>query len=58
MIEPMLSFYSKRVPKYTHHGFVMKVMILLLGFTSSVLARYELLVFVMDISCDCSYKLG
>ena len=46
-IEPALSFYSKRVPKYTHHGFVMKVMILLLGVTSSVLARYALLAFVM-----------
>ncbi len=46
-IEPMLAFYSKRVPKYTNHGFVLKVTILLLGVTSSVLARYEMLAFVM-----------
>ena len=42
-----MSFYAKRVPKYSNHGFVLKVMILLLGIISSVLARYEQLAWVM-----------
>ena len=46
-IEPMLSFYSRRVPKYTNHGFVLKTTVLLLGVASSVLARYEMLAYVM-----------
>ena len=46
-IEPMLSFYSGRVPKYTNHGFALKTTILLLGVASSVLARYEMLAYVM-----------
>lgn len=46
-IEPMMNFYALRVPEYSNHGFMLKVVILLLGVVSSVLARYELLAFVM-----------
>ena len=46
-IEPMMDFYALRVPKYTSHGFVLKTTILLLGVASSVLARYEMLAYVM-----------
>ena len=46
-VEPMMDFYSRRVPKYTNHGFVLKTTILLLGVASSVLAHYEMLAYVM-----------
>ena len=45
-IHPMMDFYSHRVPKYSNHGFVLKVTILLLGVISSVLAHYKYLSFV------------
>ena len=42
-----MDFYAMRVPKYTNHGFALKTTILLLGVASSVLARYEMLAYVM-----------
>ena len=45
-IEPMMDFYTRRIPKYANHGFFLKLTVLLLGVLSSVLAHYGLLDFV------------
>lgn len=46
-LEPAMDFYSLRVPKYTNHGFVLKIVILFLGVTSSFLAHYNILSYVV-----------
>ena len=42
----MMKFYTRRIPVYTQHAFMLKVIILMLAVTASVLARYELLSWV------------
>ena len=49
-IEPMMKFYTRRVPIYVQHGFFFKILIILLGVTASVLARYEELTWVTTVT--------
>lgn len=46
-VKPIIDFYALRVPEYTNHGFVLKIAILLFGVASSVLARYNMLSWVL-----------
>jgi len=49
-IEPMIAFYSRRLPVYTRHGLYLKMAILTLGVAASVLARYSLLTWVTTVT--------
>jgi hypothetical protein len=40
-VEPMITFYTNRIPVYTRHGLLLRFTILVLGVAASVLARYE-----------------
>jgi len=45
-IQPSIHFYSKRIPIYSRSAMVLKMTVLLLGITASVLAHYSLLSWV------------
>ena len=45
-IKPMIAFYEERIPVYTRHAMFLRVTILMLGVTASVLAHYNLLTWV------------
>ena len=46
-IESMIAFYKRRIPIYTQHSLNLKLAVLMLGVAASVLARYELLTWVI-----------
>jgi len=41
-VRPTMAFYEKRVPQYTWRGLLLKILILLLSGTATVLSRYNL----------------
>ena len=45
-IRTTMSFYERRIPVYTRRGMLLKLLVLLLGVASAVLARYEKLTWV------------
>ena len=49
-IEPMMAFYTYRIPGYNRHSLMLKVCVLGLGVVSSVLARYEELTLVTAVT--------
>ena len=50
----MLGFYTRRIPKYSEHGFMLKLVILLFGVAASVLAHYDVLAWVMASTAAAS----
>jgi len=53
-ILPAIAFYKKRVPVYTRRDVSLKVILLLFGIASSVLARYEYLTWVAVAAAGAS----
>ena len=53
-IEPMAAFYAQRIPKYTRQAMLLKTTILLCGVAASVLARYDMLTFVVAVTAASS----
>ena len=53
-IEPTMKFYKRRIPQYAKRIWRTKLAILLLGVASSVLARYELVTWLVLVTSSAS----
>jgi len=49
-IEPQMDFFQSRIPIYTRHRFVFKVIVMLLGASTAVLSRYSLVSWVVAVA--------
>lgn len=49
-IEPAIEFYQRRIPAYARRTALLRLLIISLGVAASVLARYELIVFVVFVT--------
>lgn len=49
-IEPAMTFYQKRIPKYAKRSAALRLLVVLLGIAASVLARYEEIMYVVFVT--------
>ena len=49
-LEPAITFYQKRIPKYARRATAMRLLVVLLGIGASALARYEQVFFVILVT--------
>lgn len=49
-VEPTLTFYQRRIPMYARRTALLKLIIILLGVSASVLARYEQIMIVIIVT--------
>ena len=49
-VEPAIAFYQRRIPAYARRAAALKLLVVLLGISSSALARYEQVLFVVLVT--------